>query len=34
MNNTSSKQKKKRWETPAFKKIMIFFECTSYAGAK
>jgi len=26
-------KKKKQWITPSVKVVMIFFECTSYAGA-
>ena len=25
---------KETWTKPAFKKVLIFFECTCYAGAK
>jgi hypothetical protein len=30
----NTEQNKKRWVKPAIKDISIFFECTSYAGAK
>jgi hypothetical protein len=26
-------KKKKQWITPSVKEVMIFFECTCYAGA-
>lgn len=29
----NTEKKKKQWITPSVKVVMIFFECTSYAGA-